>query len=136
KGQDVQAYIIARVIAVIPTLLLLLLAVVAMVRLLPGSAVDALEAQAAAQGATVDLSEADRTEIERRLGLDGSFLTQYIDYTVGAVQGDLGESVWSRESVTAIIGRALPVTLVLTGLALIWATIIGIGVGLVSAARQ
>ena len=125
-------YIIARLAGIIPTTLLLLLAVVVLVRLLPGSAIDALEAQAAVTGTSGMSSEA-RAGLERRLGLDKPLPLQYAHYTWNAAQINLGQSVLTGQPVTKMIGRTLPVTLVLGIMALVWATLAGMTIGLISA---
>ena len=125
-------YIIARLAGILPTTLLLLLTVVVLVRLLPGSAIDALEAQAAVTGTTGMSSEA-RAGLERRLGLDKPLPLQYAHYTWNAAQINLGQSVLTGQPVTKMIGRTLPVTLVLGIMALVWSTLAGMTIGLISA---
>jgi peptide/nickel transport system permease protein len=129
-------YIVGRLIAMIPALLLLVFAVVVMVRLLPGSAVDVLTAQAASRGTSGGFSKTDRAQIERDLGLSDSLPMQFGKYTLNALHGDLGKSIWTKERVTTVIQRALPVTLTLSALALVWSTIIGVAIGIISAARR
>ena len=125
-------YIIARLAGILPTTLLLLLTVVVLVRLLPGSAIDALEAQAAVTGTSGMSSEA-RAGLERRLGLDKPLPLQYAHYTWNAAQINLGQSVLTGQPVTKMIGRTLPVTLVLGIMALVWSTLAGMTIGLISA---
>lgn len=125
-------YIIARLAGIIPTTLLLLLTVVVLVRLLPGSAIDALEAQAAVAG-TSGISGEARAALEQRLGLDEPLPLQYVEYTWNAAQLDFGQSVLRGEPVTNMIERTLPVTLVLGIMALVWATVAGMTIGLISA---
>ena len=125
-------YIIARLAGILPTTLLLLLTVVVLVRLLPGSAIDALEAQAAVTGTSGMSSEA-RAGLERRLGLDKPLPLQYAYYTWNAAQINLGQSVLTGQPVTKMIGRTLPVTLVLGIMALVWSTLAGMTIGLISA---
>ncbi len=125
-------YIIARLAGILPTTLLLLLTVVVLVRLLPGSAIDALEAQAAVTG-TRGLSEDARAGLERRLGLDKPLPLQYAEYTWNAAQINLGQSVLTGQPVTKMIQRTLPVTLVLGIMALVWSTLAGMTIGLISA---
>ncbi|HWO94492.1 MAG TPA: ABC transporter permease [Dehalococcoidia bacterium] len=123
-------YMMARLVAVIPTLLILLLFVVILVRLLPGDAVDIMLQDSARAG------DVDRTELESRLGLDRSVPEEFFSYSADAFRGDLGRSVWSRQPVTDMISDRIGVTLELTVLSLVVATVIGIFVGVVSAVRQ
>ena len=123
-------YALGRLLAVVPTIFALLLFVVVLIRLLPGNAVDIMLAEQA------HASKVDHQELERRLGLDKPLLRQYLDYTVGVLHGDLGESVWTRQSVTSIIRAKLPVTVELGFLSLLIGAVFGIAVGVVSAATQ
>ena len=128
-------YIIARLAGIVPTTLLLLFTVVVLVRLLPGSAIDALEAQAAVAGTTGISGEA-REALERRLGLDEPLPLQYIEYTWNAAQLDFGRSVLRGEPVTKMIERTLLPTLILGVLALAWASLAGMIIGLLSAVTR
>ncbi len=123
-------YIIGRLLAVIPTVFVLLLFVVVLIRLLPGNAVDIILSEQA------HASKVDRQELEKRLGLDKSLLQQYVDYTVGIFRGDLGKSVWSRDPVTGIIRSKIGVSLELGMLTLLFGTVTGIAIGVISAAAQ
>lgn len=128
-------YILARLAGIIPTTLLLLFTVVVLVRLLPGSAIDALEAQAAVAG-TSGISGEARAALEQRLGLDDPLPLQYLEYTWNAAQLDFGRSVLRGEPVTNMIERTLPPTLVLGVMALAWATVAGMIIGLFSAVTR
>ena len=128
-------YFIARLAGIIPTTLLLLFLVVVLVRLLPGTVIDALEAQGAVTG-TGPLSEDARAAIEERLGLDDPLPIQYAEYTWNAAHLDLGKSVWAGQPVIDMIRRTLPVTLVLGIMALVWGTLAGMTIGLLSAVTR
>jgi peptide/nickel transport system permease protein len=125
-----MAYLVARVLAIIPTMLVLLFFVVLLVRLLPGNAVDIILQE------QVKARDTSRRELERRLGLDKPVPLQYLDYTLGALRGDLGRSVWSREPVMDIIRSRIGVTLELGLLTLAFGSVLGILVGVVSAVMQ
>jgi peptide/nickel transport system permease protein len=126
----VSRYVIARILAVIPALFLLIIFVVVLVRLLPGDAIDVmLQEQARSQSA-------DRAEIERRMGLDRSIPEEVVHYSVGVLRGDLGNSLWSQRDVTELIGSRVLVTLKLGVIGLSFAVFTGIMIGLISAVRQ
>lgn len=131
-----RQYLIKRFLAIIPTMLVLLFMVVGLLRLLPSDAVDVLLAEAAAQGGSAELSRNDRQELQRRLGLDKPIHEEYAEYTLNALRGDLGTSIWSRQSVTAMVIDALPVTIYLAALAMAWGILLGVGIGIVSAVWQ
>ncbi len=123
-------YILSRIIGMVPTVLVLLLFVVVLVRLLPGNAIDImLQDQVKARDTT-------RTDLEKRLGLDKPVPLAYLDYSLGVARGDLGRSVWSREPVTSVIKSRIGVTLELSFWALLVATATGIAIGVISAISQ
>ena len=92
-----RAYIIRRLLMVIPTLLLVSLLVFFIIWLIPGDAIDWIQATAAGR----DL-EIDRAAMERELGLDAPVIVQYARWVgvvpqadgsfSGALQGNLGAS--------------------------------------------
>ncbi len=131
-----RQYLIKRFLAVIPTMLVLLFMVVGMLRLLPSDAVDVLLAEAATQGGSAELSRNDREAIERRLGLDKPIHEEYFEYTLSALRGDLGTSIWSQRPVADMVRAALPVTIFLAILALVWGILLGVGIGIFSAVWQ
>ena len=74
--------------------------------------------------------------ITHQLGLDKPWLVRYGDYLWKAVQGDLGNSIKTGEPVTKIIGDRFTATLRLALAAIIFAIIIGVPAGIISATRQ
>ncbi|MBN6884965.1 peptide/nickel transport system permease protein [Cytobacillus horneckiae] len=81
-------------------------------------------------------SESDIEAIRENLGLNEPFLTQYASYVGGLVQGDLGYSYQTRQSVSEAIAVRLPNTLKLAIASMIVAIIIGILAGLISALKH
>jgi peptide/nickel transport system permease protein len=69
-----------------------------------------------------------------QLGLDKPLWQQYVDYVDRAVHGDFGTSLTSGEPVTEIVRTRLPTTLQLAGLAFLVAVLIGVPLGVLSAA--
>lgn len=82
------------------------------------------------------LSEATRQRLNERYNLDGSLASQYMNFLTNAVQGDLGISFSNDREVTAIIKERFPVSLKLGLCAFVFATIVGLGLGIVSAMNQ
>jgi peptide/nickel transport system permease protein len=70
------------------------------------------------------------------LGLDRPLPVQYINWLWKAAHGDLGYSVANRQDVLGEIVARLPNTLVLAALAMAWAVIIAIPIGIIAAVRQ
>jgi peptide/nickel transport system permease protein len=80
---------------------------------------------------------AEMVEVERqKLGLDQPVPIQYFKWLGRVLKGDLGYSVINQKPVSEMIGERLWSTLKLTFLALIISSVIGIGVGVLSAVKQ
>lgn len=124
-------YVIKRLLLLIPTLLLVCLIVFALMRMVPGSAVDIVTQRMQSTGADVD-TEA----VEQMLGLDKPFFTQFFGWLGDILHGDLGDSFFQSGSVSSIIGLRLPITIELGILTLILTNLISIPLGLYCAARQ
>ena len=123
-------YILARVLALIPTLGLLIFFVVMLVRLLPGDAIDIIMEEQV-------LAKEDREVLEKRLGLDKSVPEEWISFTVGVfTSADLGNSIWSQRPVRDVIAEKLPVTLKLGLMALAVSSTVGMMVGILAAVKQ
>lgn len=73
--------------------------------------------------------------VRERLGLDDPFLLQFWHWFADAIRGDLGQSLFSSQSVAEAVFGRLPVTLSLAGLSLVVALVIGVGVGVVAGMR-
>ena len=69
-------------------------------------------------------------------GLDRPLPEQYVRWLAGAARGDLGFSVSRFEPVRTVIGRALPHTLLLMGVALFASFAVGIAIGVLQAMRR
>ena len=67
------------------------------------------------------------------LGLDQSLPSRYWDWLTGAVQGDLGLSLFSQEPVSSLLSSRLPVTLSLVIGSTLVATVAGLGLGIAAA---
>lgn len=120
-------YFLYRLVAVIPVLVGVSLAVFIMVRLVPGDPVQIMFANQA-------MPTPDRVEeMRRQLGLDLPIWEQYLRYVGNAVQGDFGQSIRSRQPVFDEIIARLPNTLRLTIAGLAVALALGVSAGVLSA---
>lgn len=84
-----------------------------MIRLIPGDAV------AIMLGANTEVTPERIAELRARLGLDQSFLTQYLVWMKGVLGGDFGVSLWTRRPVLDEIATHIWPTLQLTAYALL-----------------
>lgn len=126
-----KAYIMRRLLLVIPTAIFVSIIVFLVIRLIPGNIIDLMVQEAEL------FTETDRTIIEHDLGLDVPIYTQYVRW-VGKVvlHGDFGTSLWTEEKITEELLHRFPVTIELTILALLISLSISIPIGIYSAIRQ
>jgi len=122
-------YIARRLIFGIFVLLIMTTFIFIIMRAVPG---DVVTLQLANSGATPEQMDALKAE----MGLDKSVIGQLVDWLSNAVQGDLGNSLWSGQQVSEIILTRLPVTIQLAVLSIVLAIIIGIPIGVISAVKQ
>jgi peptide/nickel transport system permease protein len=79
---------------------------------------------------------ADIAALRARLGLDASLPVQYVQFLGSVVQLRLGESIFLGRSVTLALAERAPLTLQLTLLAAGLATLLGVPIGVLSAAKR
>ncbi|HEV8339745.1 MAG TPA: ABC transporter permease [bacterium] len=82
------------------------------------------------------LTEEQRGALVNSLGLDRPLWAQYGRYLFQLARGDLGHSFQKARPITEIIGERLPWTLLLVGLSLLIATLVGIAWGALAAWRR
>ncbi len=126
-----HAYIIRRLLLIIPTLFLATLIVFFMIRLIPGDVIDLMAAEKQA------VTGMDREAIAHELGLDIPIHVQYGRW-IGDIflHGSLGASLWKKIPVMGLILERLPVTIELGLMALIIAILVALPIGIYSAMRQ
>lgn len=110
------------------TLLLATVVVFLGVRALPGDPALALAGE--------DRTPETLRAIRQQYGLDQSLPVQFWRFVSHALQGDLGISIRTGASVTSMLRTALPVTIELSLLAIAFATLLGVGAGIVAAVRR
>ena len=77
-----------------------------------------------------------RARITEQLGLNDPVIVQLGTFFGRILQGNLGTDMWSQRPVSWIVIENLPYTLVLIGVGLGWAALIGIPLGCYSAIRR
>jgi oligopeptide transport system permease protein len=127
--QTVQsAYVIRRVLALIPTLLLIYTLTFFLMHSTPGGPWDTGEKPISADVAL---------KLKAAYGLDRPLWRQYVDFLGKAVQGDLGPSYTQRSrSVADIIRATFPVSLQLAAVATLIAIVVGIPLGILGAVKH
>ena len=119
------SYILRRLAQLIPVLFLASLGIWAMVYAVPGSPVGAIVGENATPEQIADTI--------RRLGLDRPLHEQYWTWLRGALVGNFGESIQSREPVLDLIMTRVPATLQLGLAAILVGLVLGVPVAVISA---
>ena len=121
-------YTIRRLLQTIPLLIAISFAAFIMMQLVPGDPVRNMMGIEASKEAV----EAER----ERLGLNDPLLVQYGRFLGGVLQGDLGTSIFTKQSVTEEILKKYPATIKLALGGTIFASVVGILAGIVSAVKR
>jgi len=110
------------------TLVLATVVVFLGMRALPGDPALALAGE--------DRSPAALAAIRHHYGLDQPVWVQFGHFVVNALRGDFGHSVRTGLPVSSMLRTALPVTIELSALAIVIATVVGVGAGVLAAVRR
>jgi peptide/nickel transport system permease protein len=101
-----------------------------MLRLVPGNIADIVFNAAG----MIDVAE--KAKLEKELGLDRPIAVQYMQWVGGLARGDLGYSYVSEKPAIQEILPRIPITAELAGLALCFAVLFGVPLGVLSAVKQ
>lgn len=123
-------YILKRLLVIIPTLLGISIIIFLIMRLIPGDTISAMI------GTSAKLTEAQSASLRAYFGLDRPLPEQYLRWLGAALRGDLGVSVRSGTPVLQEILSRFPLTFEMTILAMIFALVLGIPVGILSAVKR
>ena len=127
-----QAYVLRRLLALIPTLFFASVIVFVTVRLIPGDVIDLMLSQN-----DIAADKLSRDQLISALGLDKPMWEQYGRWVSAILfHGDFGQSLWQSTSVRELLFARLPVTFELGLIALIIAVTIAVPIGVYSAIRQ
>lgn len=121
-------YIGKRLLVAIPTLLIISIFVFSLQKLLPGDPVLAMAGE-----------ERDPATIEflrEKYRLNDPVPLQYLNWLGGVVTGDFGISLRTNQPVLELIGQKLPVTIQLAVMAMFFAMVIGIPIGILAAVKK
>ena len=121
-------FVIRRILWTIPVILLVILLTFGMMRQIKGNPFQTTDRAVPAS---------IQRNLERKYHLDKPWYVQYLWYVEGVVTFDLGPSLVQRNrDVNDVIKEHFPVSLKLGLLAMLWAVIIGIPLGVLSALKQ
>jgi peptide/nickel transport system permease protein len=123
-----KAFIIRRLLQTLITLFVVTLISFTLCMILPG---DPSLAVVGSEGASEEMIKIVRQE----LGLDQPVVVQYFKWLVALVSGDFGISIRTRVHVLTLFGQRLPLTLELLGLGILFALLVAIPMGILSALK-
>ena len=121
-------FILKRLLMLIPVLLGVSFIVYTILSFTPGDPVQMMLGD--------NYSEESYAAMQEELGLDDPFLVQYGRFIINAVHGDFGTSYSTGNPVAAEIAARLPNTILLSACAMLFAILIGIPLGVISATHQ
>jgi len=126
----VGSYLIRRFFLMLLTLFGISILVFTMLRVVPGNIADILFDSAGM------IDTAEKGKLEKELGLDQPIVVQYARWIGGLAHGDLGYSYVSEKPAIDEILPRIPITAKLAGLALLFAIVFGVPLGVISAVKQ
>tara|TARA_Y100000766_G_scaffold222973_1_gene195376 strand:- start:3127 stop:4044 length:918 start_codon:yes stop_codon:yes gene_type:complete len=120
-------FLFRRLLELVPTVLVIVVASFALVRLAPGSPFSSEK----------EIPAEIRQKLEAKYGFDKPLPEQFIRYLGNLLKGDLGLSTkYPQRTVNEIIANGFPVSLTLAAVALLWSLLVGITAGIIGAIRQ
>ncbi len=122
-------FLLKKLATLIPTFLGVTLVAFALIRLVPGDPIEVMVGERR-------IDEAARARLMSQLGLDQPLAVQYLRYVGGLLQGDLGQSLVTREPVAAEFVALFPATIELALAALLLALAVGLTLGVIAALRR
>ena len=116
---------IKRFLSIFPVVFGVLLLTFLLVHLVPGDPVEVMLGESA--------NAADRAQLSVDLGLDQPMFIQFGDYLNKLLHGDFGVSIHSKKPILDLLAERLPATVKLALLALSFAILIGLPLGVIAA---
>lgn len=119
-------YILKRLLYAIPVFLGISFAIYVLINLAPGGPLSSL-------GASGELSYSDLEAMRKALGLDKPVIVRYFLWLSGLLHGDLGISYRTSQEVGLMISQRILPSLMLTGVGITGAILVGVPLGILSA---
>lgn len=120
-------YLAKRLAVMVPLLIIISFIVFALTLLIPGDPAVSL----AGENATPERIELVRSQ----LGLDRPLIERYLSWLWGVLQGNLGTSFMDGRTVSSSLKQRIPVSLSLAGVAILYASTVGVAAGVVAGRR-
>ena len=122
------SFILRRILIAIPTLILVSMFVFALQKLLPGDPILVMAGE--------DRDPEVNALLREKYRMNEPLVMQYLYWAGDVLRGDLGISLRTNEPVLDLIASKLPVTIQLAIMSMLFAMLIGIPAGILSAVRK
>jgi peptide/nickel transport system permease protein len=127
-------YLVQRLLVMIPTLILISIAIFVIIQAPPGDFLETYLAELQSQGEAVDPAKIEF--LRRTYGLDQPIHVQYLKWVGGLLQGDLGYSFEHSMPVNEVVGDRLALTVVVSLASILFVWVISFPIAIYSAVRQ
>jgi peptide/nickel transport system permease protein len=121
-------FLLRRIAATVPVLVIVALIVFLMLRLAPGDPAAAILGDNASASAI--------KSVRAQFGLEQTIPVQFFRWSARLLRGDLGESFFLKQSVASLIGQRIQPTLSLAALTLFFTVLIAVPMGVMAAWRH
>ncbi|MBI5570687.1 MAG: ABC transporter permease [Desulfomonile tiedjei] len=128
------AYIIRRLLLMIPTLVAISVISFVIIQLPPGDYLTTYQADLSLRGESVDQTELDY--LRDRFGLDKPVYVQYFYWAWNFIHGDMGHSFEWNRPVKDLIAERIPLTILISTATLLFTWAVALPIGIYSAVRQ
>lgn len=128
------AYIIRRLLIMIPTLIMISALIFTIIELPPGNYFDTYVAELEAQGEAADLQEI--AEKRKEYGFDKPPIGRYFAWATGLLHGDMGYSFEYELPVNEVVGSRMWLTLLVSFVSVLFTWIVAFPIGIYSATHQ
>ncbi|WP_299196819.1 ABC transporter permease [uncultured Tateyamaria sp.] len=122
------AFLLRRILIAIPTIVIISIMVFGLQHLLPGDPLLVLAGE--------ERDPAVLEALREKYRLNDPIPVQYLAWVGNALQGDLGVSLRTNQPVTELMAQKLPVTIQLALMSMVFALVIGIPAGILSAVKK
>ena len=121
-------YFVKRILQTIPLMLVISILVFLFIHMIPGDPARTM--------AGLDAEQSEVEAIREEYGLNDPLIVQYVNYMKGLFTGDLGRSLKSDTPVAELIVDRMQNTLKLVFAGILWAPVLGIFIGVISAIKR
>jgi peptide/nickel transport system permease protein len=127
-------YIFWRILAMIPTLLIISALVFTIIELPPGDYFESYISELRAQGEAVDMAEIE--ELRAQYGFDRPPVLRYFHWVAAMLQGDYGYSFEYQLPVNEVVGDRLWLTVLVSFVTILFTWLVAFPIGIYSATHQ